>query len=241
MAADACPPGWILMNSLCYYFSFTDNAFLRTWQRARDFCQIYGGDLAVIDSKDKELLKYNKQRDRLLDGTEASHRGRELDMGGWKKYWLREGNCGRCPPRWIIFNSSCYFFSYTESRTVRKNWPDSRANCITRGADLVVIDNEEEQTFVSDTIENMKISPHEWENGFWVGLRDTEIEGTWVWINNVTEVEQRYWMDGEPNDNGHRGEDCAAVHYKPTNPWKTRNDVICQGVVRHWICEMTSS
>ncbi|KAG8013671.1 hypothetical protein GBF38_022151 [Nibea albiflora] len=91
--------------------------------------------------------------------------------------------------------------------------PDSRANCITRGADLV-IDNEEEQVdfcllnftiktfkffyffhkqkFVGDTIENMKVSSsNEWKNAFWVGLRDTEIEGTWVWINNVTEVEQR--------------------------------------------------
>ncbi|KAE8289850.1 C-type lectin domain family 4 member C Blood dendritic cell antigen 2 [Larimichthys crocea] len=152
-----------------------------------------------------------------------------------------EANCGRCPPRWILLNSSCYFFSYTESRTVRKNWQDSRANCITRGADLVVIDNKEEQKFVSDTIENMKVSSIEWENGFWVGLRDTQREGTWVWINNVTEVEQRYWMDGEPNNAGHHGEDCVVVYYKPQNPWKTRNDVNCQTVVRQWICEMTSS
>ncbi|TKS86470.1 C-type lectin domain family 4 member M CD209 antigen-like protein 1 [Collichthys lucidus] len=152
-----------------------------------------------------------------------------------------EANCGRCPPRWILLNSSCYFFSYTEPRSARKNWQDSRANCITRGADLVVIDNKEEQKFVSDTIENMKVSSsNEWENGFWVGLRDTQKEGTWVWINNVTEVEQRYWMDGEPNDAGHHGEDCGVVYYKAQNPWKTRNDVNCQAAVRQWICEMTS-
>lgn len=54
-----CPPGWILMNSVCYYFSYTDDALSRTWQRARDFCQIYGGDLAVIDSKDKEVDNQN--------------------------------------------------------------------------------------------------------------------------------------------------------------------------------------
>lgn len=43
------------MNSVCYYFSFPDNVGLKTWQKARDFCQTYGGDLVVIDSQDKEV------------------------------------------------------------------------------------------------------------------------------------------------------------------------------------------
>lgn len=50
-----CPPGWILMNSVCYYFPFSDGAGLKSWQKARDFCQMHGGDLAFIDSKDKEV------------------------------------------------------------------------------------------------------------------------------------------------------------------------------------------
>ncbi len=50
-----CPPGWFLMNSLCYYFPFADSDGLKSWQKARDFCQLHGGDLAFIDSKDKEV------------------------------------------------------------------------------------------------------------------------------------------------------------------------------------------
>lgn len=50
-----CPPGWILINSVCYYFSFSESAGFKTWQKARDYCMMYGGDLAVIDSKDKEV------------------------------------------------------------------------------------------------------------------------------------------------------------------------------------------
>ncbi|XP_038585553.1 uncharacterized protein LOC119910830 [Micropterus salmoides] len=151
-----------------------------------------------------------------------------------------EGTCGRCLSTWILLNSSCYFFSYTESSTVKKNWPNSRADCISRGADLIVIDNQEEQKFVSDSIENMRSGRDVWQSGFWIGLTDTETEGTWVWINNVTEVEQRYWMDGEPNNVGHLGEDCGIAVYSSDNPWKTRFDANCHQRERHWICEMTS-
>ncbi|KAM4542822.1 C-type lectin domain family 4 member G-like [Odontesthes bonariensis] len=152
-----------------------------------------------------------------------------------------EGTCGRCLPGWVLLNSSCYFFSYTESTTNKKDWQDSRADCIRRGSDLIVIDNPEEQKFVSDTIDSMRSGHDVWSSGFWIGLVDTETEGTWVWINNVTEVEQRYWMDGEPNDIGHLGEDCAVAVYSANNPWKTRYDASCSRRERQWICEKTSN
>lgn len=47
----------------------------------------------------------------------------------------------------------------------------------------------------------------------------------------------RYWRDGEPNDSGHHGEDCAATVYSDQNPWKTRNDINCRSGKIHWICE----
>ncbi|XP_062296360.1 C-type lectin domain family 4 member M-like [Scomber scombrus] len=150
-----------------------------------------------------------------------------------------EGTCGKCLTGWALFNSSCYFFSYSESKTVKKNWPDSREDCISRGADLVVIDNPEEQKFVSGTIDSMRSGRDIWQNGFWIGLTDTEAEGTWVWINNVTEVERRYWMDGEPNNHPNwNGEDCGVAVYSNLNPWKTRYDGPCQEHPIHWICEM---
>ncbi|GAA6213656.1 CD209 antigen-like protein B isoform X1 [Lates japonicus] len=148
-----------------------------------------------------------------------------------------EGSCGRCLPGWTLSNSTCYFFSYSESTSVKKNWPDSRADCIRRGGDLVVIDNLEEQVFVSD---NIKIGYNEWTTGHWIGLTDLETEGTWVWINNVTEVEQRYWADGEPNNHGVRGENCALAVYRHTNPWKTRFDGKCDEHQLYWMCEMPS-
>uniref|UniRef100_A0A3B3U151 CD209 antigen-like protein C n=1 Tax=Poecilia latipinna TaxID=48699 RepID=A0A3B3U151_9TELE len=148
--------------------------------------------------------------------------------------------CGKCPLGWLIFNSSCFFFSYTESTTVKKNWHKSREDCIKRGADLVVIDNQQEQEFVSHTINDMRSGRDVWGNGFWIGLTDMESEGTWVWLNNVTEVEQRYWMDGEPND-GHIGEDCGVAVFSNENPWKTRYDGACSQKQLQWICEINQS
>ncbi|XP_029972928.1 CD209 antigen-like protein E [Salarias fasciatus] len=49
-----CPAGWILMNSMCFYFPFSVSSGVKSWQKSREYCQLYGGDLAVIDSKDKE-------------------------------------------------------------------------------------------------------------------------------------------------------------------------------------------
>lgn len=58
--------------------------------------------------------------------------------------FLTVHNCGRCPSGWFLLNTTCYFLSTSETIPV-KNWQDSRADCIHRGADLVVIDSFEEQ------------------------------------------------------------------------------------------------
>uniref|UniRef100_A0A669DUT7 C-type lectin domain-containing protein n=1 Tax=Oreochromis niloticus TaxID=8128 RepID=A0A669DUT7_ORENI len=52
-----CPPGWILMNSVCYYFPLKSNE-MKTWKESRDFCQLQGGDLIIIDSRDEEVYYY---------------------------------------------------------------------------------------------------------------------------------------------------------------------------------------
>ncbi|XP_019204169.1 CD209 antigen-like protein 2 [Oreochromis niloticus] len=53
-----CPAGWILMNSVCYYFPLKSNE-VKTWKESRDFCQLQGGDLIIIDSRDEENTTVN--------------------------------------------------------------------------------------------------------------------------------------------------------------------------------------
>lgn len=50
-----CLPGWILLSSVCYYFPTDGSLGYKTWAKAREFCQLYGGDLAAINSTEKEV------------------------------------------------------------------------------------------------------------------------------------------------------------------------------------------
>uniref|UniRef100_A0A3P8RPM9 C-type lectin domain-containing protein n=1 Tax=Amphiprion percula TaxID=161767 RepID=A0A3P8RPM9_AMPPE len=188
---------------------------------------------AQLKVKIEQLKTNNDVYQRQIEALRAEKTNLQVNISSM------EGTCGRCLSGWILLNSSCYFFSYTESSTVKMNWPDSRADCISRGSDLIVIDDQEEQKFVSSSITNMRSANNVWENGFWIGLTDIDVEGKWVWINNVTEVEQRYWMPGEPN-NQHQGEDCAIAVYSSSNPWETRYDGRCSVKKLHWICETRS-
>uniref|UniRef100_A0A8C5E7D9 CD209 antigen-like protein E n=1 Tax=Gouania willdenowi TaxID=441366 RepID=A0A8C5E7D9_GOUWI len=140
-----------------------------------------------------------------------------------EKHGQLKGSCGKCPADWFFHNSSCYFFSIVKSASFQKNWHDSRADCISRGSDLTVIDSPEEQVdFCTSLKRPCNISKK---------------EKKWVWINNVTEVESRYWSPGEPNNHGPDGEDCAVIVYKSTSPWKTRYDAKCQDHKLYWLCE----
>uniref|UniRef100_A0A3Q4GFI1 C-type lectin domain-containing protein n=1 Tax=Neolamprologus brichardi TaxID=32507 RepID=A0A3Q4GFI1_NEOBR len=143
--------------------------------------------------------------------------------------FLSENSCDKCAPGWILFNSSCYFFSSTESSAVKRNWHESRVDCVSRGSDLVVIDNQQEQV-VNFLINHQDAS--QLSTDFWIGLSDSEEEGTWKWLDGTFLV-QGYWNDGEPTNLN--DEDCAAL-YPRVNFFKAWNDVRC-GVRRKWICE----
>ncbi|XP_056323311.1 CD209 antigen-like protein C [Danio aesculapii] len=94
---------------------------------------------------------------------------------------------------WFYYQSNFYFISSEE-----KNWNESRRYCRDRGADLIIIDNREEQDLVK------KLS-----GGFtaWIGLTDSEDRWKWVDGTNMT-TGFRFWNHGEPNGQG-RG-NCVA-------------------------------
>ncbi|XP_016139807.1 CD209 antigen-like [Sinocyclocheilus grahami] len=103
----------------------------------------------------------------------------------------------------------CFFVS-----TELKSWSDSRQYCRDRGADLVIINSEEKQRFISSFIKDR----------VWIGLSDTENEGIMKWVDNST-LKPGFWLNGEPN-NQDGDEDC--IELMPSNPVLNNwNDLPC--------------
>ncbi|XP_051240762.1 C-type lectin domain family 4 member M-like isoform X3 [Dicentrarchus labrax] len=150
---------------------------------------------------------------------------------------IRE-SCGRCQHGWFLFKTSCYFHSKSASLP-SKNWSDSRVDCISRGANLTVIDSLEEQLNLFEYLPKMDPSIRPWwirGGGVWIGLTDIQKEGSWMWLNNVTLQDEGYWIQGEPNNHGRHGENCAAF-MNIKNPRATWFDASCLDD-KEWLCEM---
>ncbi|XP_026118872.1 CD209 antigen-like protein C [Carassius auratus] len=117
---------------------------------------------------------------------------------------------------WRCHQSSLYFIS---SET--KNWDESRRYCREKAADLIIINNREEQDFV-------KIITGSFDY-FWIGLTDVEVEGRWKWVDGST-LTSWFWAPGQPDSFLGTDEDCATTH---SLAWF---DTPCNSIVK-WICE----
>ncbi|XP_051733744.1 C-type lectin domain family 4 member M-like isoform X2 [Ctenopharyngodon idella] len=107
-----------------------------------------------------------------------------------------------------------------------KSWSESRQYCRAHGGDLVIINTEEKQRFISSLVKEI----------VWIGLTDIEKEGNMKWVNN-SPLKQGYWEENEPNNSG--GEDCIELDpAKPVlNNW---NDNPCSEMTK-CVCENFTS
>ncbi|XP_072925650.1 hepatic lectin-like isoform X3 [Hemitrygon akajei] len=95
-------------------------------------------------------------------------------------------NQPRCPTQWTLFRNSCYRFSLATS-----TWVEALRQCESVDAHLVVINNAEEQDFLTRNLQNR----------YWIGLSDTASEGDWRWVDGTDySSSSTNWMEGEPND-----------------------------------------
>ncbi|XP_028251738.1 CD209 antigen-like protein A isoform X2 [Parambassis ranga] len=179
----------------------------------------------------KQLIRQKKALTDMLQSQLETLYVEKSNLQANKSFF--ELSCGRCQPGWTLFNTSCYYFSPPESS---KNWQDSRADCISKGGDLLVINSLEEQEFIADNCPRVSGSTVWWEGAYWIGLTHMETQGTWVWINNVTEVSTAYWGEREPDFSGPLSKNCAATypHISQIKMWLNRN---CQTHLLKWICE----
>uniref|UniRef100_A0A3B4V4K5 C-type lectin domain family 4 member M-like n=1 Tax=Seriola dumerili TaxID=41447 RepID=A0A3B4V4K5_SERDU len=120
-----------------------------------------------------------------------------------------------CIYRWLYFSGSLYYISSNE-----KTWQESRKDCLQKDADLIIINNKEEQNFM-----------REFKKYLWIGLTDIETEGKWKWVDG-TPLTRSFWGSKEPN--GKTLENCGQIkHPDSENNW---NDERCSNP-HYWICE----
>ncbi|KAA8590710.1 hypothetical protein FQN60_014644, partial [Etheostoma spectabile] len=105
--------------------------------------------------------------------------------------------------------------------SIEKTWKESRDDCILKGANLVIINSKEEQDFL-----------RKFQKLMWIGLTDSETEGTWKWVDG-TPLNESYWDSGEPN--GGEKENCVKI--KKFDSEKSWNDLRCTAPL-YSICEM---
>ncbi|KAK0154997.1 Macrophage mannose receptor 1 [Merluccius polli] len=96
--------------------------------------------------------------------------------------------CRPCEVGWIHNRFSCYAIFYNVNKADRKTWSEARDVCRGRNADLVVINDEEEQAFVY----NKSYGSTDASKGYWLGLSKLAGTGKWSWVDG-TEVTLRYW------------------------------------------------
>uniref|UniRef100_A0A3B3WFC8 C-type lectin domain-containing protein n=1 Tax=Poecilia mexicana TaxID=48701 RepID=A0A3B3WFC8_9TELE len=82
------------------------------------------------------------------------------------------GECRLCPDGWFWFQEKCYWFR----NDTELNWEESRRFCQNRSADLVVINNPEQQAFISNLSSSF----------YWLGLQN--IDSSWVWIDGCRDT-----------------------------------------------------
>ncbi|XP_076874408.1 uncharacterized protein LOC143524844 [Brachyhypopomus gauderio] len=180
----------------------------------RDQLQTRYNNLTI--ERDQLLTKYNNQtieRRQLLTKYNTLKVERDQLKKEQKQLQRKFSELG-----WRYFSSSIYYIS-----TEEKTWSESRQDCRERGADMVIINSREEQEFISKTLSSVRA---------WIGLTDSEKEGTWKWVDG-TALTTGFWDRGEPNSNA-GDEDCVNTGYGSNV--KTWADYPC---IDHfvWICE----
>ncbi|KAM9399007.1 receptor-type tyrosine-protein phosphatase H-like isoform 2-T2 [Salvelinus alpinus] len=164
-----------------------------------------------------DLLNFYAERNQLQNSlntrtTERDQLQKEIERLNW-------ANKGSCPEGWRRFGCSCYYLS-----TERKAWNESRQDCLERGADLVIINSEEEQTFING-FESFSLA--------WIGLTDSVTKGTWKWVDGTPLTTPWYWWSGEPG--GGTYQNCGEIYYISSGQGVWR-DLGCS-FSQEWICE----
>ncbi|XP_042588435.1 C-type lectin domain family 4 member E-like isoform X2 [Cyprinus carpio] len=156
---------------------------------------IYTNNTNYTQERDQLLTKINNltdERDQLLPNN-SNHIQFNKHLNHGKNELLK---CFNGMDGWFY-----YKFSFYNISSDTKNWNESRKYCTERGADLIIINNREEQNFVEKMLYG--------KTQFWIGLTDSDEEGSWKWVDG-SNMTSGFWESGQPD--GQTRENCAVLY-----------------------------
>ncbi|XP_017295590.1 C-type lectin domain family 12 member B-like [Kryptolebias marmoratus] len=193
---------------------------------------------AKLSDLTAEIQHLTAEKERLENRTEDLGRDRD-DLNRTLRAILTFDNfpvnnfcpqkkCQPCRTGWVLFEEKCYLF--TDQNHYWKSWGGSRRFCQSEAADLVVVDSQREQEFISNNTKPYYDRYH----GFWLGLQKTG--SSWVWVDRRNDTFQ-FWIS-EPVGNEDRNV-LLIPGKSPTKSWTAaenvfRNKFICEHEVLRW-------
>ncbi|CAJ1062861.1 C-type lectin domain family 4 member C-like [Xyrichtys novacula] len=103
------------------------------------------------------------------------------------KEFCPEKKCQPCQRGWVQFQGKCYLFY--EKNYPWLTWQDSRTYCQDEAGDLVVVNNPQEQEFISRHIHYY----HDTYHGYWLGLQKSDTN-RWQWVDGHYDT-LGYWTE----------------------------------------------
>ncbi|KAL7875610.1 hypothetical protein AOLI_G00105730 [Acnodon oligacanthus] len=118
----------------------------------------------------------------------------------------------KCPFGWVRYEGRCFIYFPQPL-----DWASAEAKCLTKGAHLVSIHNDDEYQLLKALIR--VYDPK--ENPTWLGLNDCQKWDSWFWSDG-TKYDYSKWNRNEPNHNN--GECCVHMNWSDQKDW---NDIPC--------------
>lgn len=202
-SCGAPPALWLLLGAAVVAWGLLLGTLLgrhaalsREIQRLKDTQQLLESNgsalaaaLAVLEGNQTQLQKHSTETAALLEVLSANLSATRLEVSGsmvsvWRDrsstrsalqtllraVWERNSSsCQVCPPGWRLYGGSCYRVG---SGAV--GWAQAEGRCRDSGAQLVVINDAQEQEFLTSLA-----PPHE----TWIGLHDRSTEGSFQWVD----------------------------------------------------------
>ncbi|XP_068616569.1 CD209 antigen-like protein C [Brachionichthys hirsutus] len=194
----------------------------------------FNAAMSEQDSLTARNLQLRKEKADLERRTEELTRGKDRlnwTIGAILEYEnfpvqtrCPEKVCKACLDDWVPFQSKCYQFFDSQYSSNWKTWRESQKQCREANANLVKIESQEEQEFISNHTKYYNDEMH----GYWIGLKEKPNPGLWVDGSNVTLT---YWR----TESSRSRRSCVLTLSRadPLANWATE---YCT-MKNRWICE----